>query len=303
MFVAYGSSTFELVFGDIDLLTDSEEELNNFISARQMFITENIKIKDNHYKIVYKGIILEIIVVQNQTAHHKIYNYSINEPEDAYLSNLLSYPIHSVTNELNAALYYAHLILPHNKWKRHMKHFHVLKSHIHYSKEYLDVFNTHRAECLLKAKKHPVLMSSKDEFFKPTNGMIYDHDSIHEAIAIGTVPAYTLMKDGEVYCSKKLWDQLTEIQKTNCVQEEAGVLALERSIIPSIFGKFDNSSLRVNEAYNFALYKICTTITSGWFRDECIKRYQEVLYRLDKYKFFDMFMQKASEGKIKLALS
>lgn len=302
MFVAYGSSTFDLKFGDIDLITDSMETFNAFIRDKKDLITEILKIKENHYKVVYRNIILEICIVGNDSAHHKAYKYTINKNNDSFLTDILNWPVKSLSMELNAALYFAHLILPHDKWERHMSHFQLLKSYIKHSSEYEDIFTTHRKECLAKAKKHPVLKASKDDFFKPTVGMIYDHDSIHEAIAIGDKPAYVLMKDGEVYCSKKLWDTLSEEQKTNCVQEEAGVLALERSIIPAIFGKFEDNQILVYKAYKFALYKICTTITSGWFRDECILRYSKVLERLKDYEFFQKFMTQASKGKIKLAI-
>lgn len=113
--------------------------------------------------------------------------------------------------------------------------------------------------------KHPRLkkMSGQD-FFDPDQGVeyVYDHDSIHRAVAIFDKPAYRYyMKDGEeVDCDKDKFFSLPEKFRIAGVAEEACVLAIERSLVPYPGKKTPR------EAWAFALMKVCTSITSGWFR-------------------------------------
>lgn len=119
---------------------------------------------------------------------------------------------------------------------------------------------------------HPNLNVSKDAFFKDD---IYtlDHDSIHEAVALANRPAYTFyMKDGsEVLTSKEKFFALPEEIRLAGVYEEACVLALERSQVPNDF------TISPRQSFMIALEKVCTSITSGWFREYAWENYTKVL--------------------------
>jgi hypothetical protein len=123
--------------------------------------------------------------------------------------------------------------------------------------------------------EHPNLNQSKDEFFNPEDDFyVYDHDSIHEAIAVGDRPAYVKYAiDGQEVLSskKKFFNEVDETTRLFGVYEEACVLALERSQIPNDF--------KVDRDWSFkkALEKVCTSITSGWFREYAWEHYDEVL--------------------------
>ncbi len=129
---------------------------------------------------------------------------------------------------------------------------------------------------------HPKLDVSKDAFFDGDGVQyIYDHDSIHLTQAIlrpnaytGT-PAYTYyMKDGsEVMTSKEKFMSVSENIRLYGVYEETCVLALERSQIP--FEGENAPSPR--KSFEYALMKVCTSITSGWFREYAWENYQKVL--------------------------
>lgn len=126
--------------------------------------------------------------------------------------------------------------------------------------------------------EHPNLNRSKAEFFNPEDSFyIYDHDSIHEAIAIGPRPAYvSYAVDGqEVLSSKSKFLAGPSYQRLRGVYEETCVLALERSQIPNNF--------KVDPDWSFrkALEKVCTSITSGWFREFAWEHYEEVLMLRD----------------------
>lgn len=144
---------------------------------------------------------------------------------------------------------------------------------------------------------HPSLDQKKvdffvDEFYK------YDHDDIHEAIKIGVRPAYQFIKiPGEdVKCSKELFDALTEENQLLCTYEEACVLALERHQIPNDFGPNPRRSFEI------ALMKVCTSITSGWFREFSWENYYKVLdyYKKRGYSnYVDLFKEALSDGRVK----
>jgi hypothetical protein len=143
--------------------------------------------------------------------------------------------------------------------------------------------------------KHPKLDVSKQEFFDGDGvPYVYDHDSIHLTVALKTEsyevdggyyhttrPAYTFyMKDGsEVMTSKEKFMGVHEHIRLYGVYEETCVLALERSQIPFTLGKECGPTPR--ESFMKALEKVCTSITSGWFREYAWENYDKVL---DLYK-------------------
>lgn len=190
------------------------------------------------------------------------------------------------------ALKKAHLISP-NKWERHMQHYNALKRLLgvgefdpaKFGKQ--DLYLTHRREVKQVAKPHPKLNVAKDSFFEEAEFKIFDHDTVHQGVALGPVPAYTLMQDGEVWCSKAKWAGLDYDQQVQCVVEEASVLALERSVIPALF--LNKPYRGATWAYKTALSKICTTITSGWFREFAIENYNAAVARQPDFvaAFFD----------------
>lgn len=128
---------------------------------------------------------------------------------------------------------------------------------------------------------HPSLNQNKMNFFD-TKGVTYtyDHDSIHEAIKLMEKPAYAYFKPdtGEVWCSKEMFFGLTEDMKLSAVFEESCVLAIERSLVP--FNAWDKQE----GAFRKALEKVCTSITSGWFREYAWENYDEVvkMFNADK---------------------
>ncbi len=137
--------------------------------------------------------------------------------------------------------------------------------------------------------KHPKLNVEKKDFFGGDGvEYVFDHDSVHRAVAHciipgfkdDVVPAYTLyMKDGEQVqtSKKKFFEGVSEKVRLWGVLEEAQVLALERSQIP-FRGKVD-----AKRSFDIALMKVCTSITSGWFREFAWENYEKVqaLYEPD----------------------
>ena len=213
-------------------------------------------------------------------------------------------------NEVGVAFNYDLLMIKEShKYKRNSPHFlksmsdiKFLREAIHgkvqdsWSKEEREFFNLREKESYTYA--HPKLnVSSKDFFNGDGVNYIYDHDSIHLAVALITSnyeldhdgyslielrepkksPAYTFyMKDGsEVMTSKEKFMSQPEHIRLYGVYEESCVLALERSQIPHGLGKEGGPSPRWS--FEMALMKVCTSITSGWFREYAWENYQKVL--------------------------
>jgi hypothetical protein len=142
--------------------------------------------------------------------------------------------------------------------------------------------------------KHPSLKQGKETFFEEKETFyVYDHDSIHRAVALGEAPAYTYyIEDGaEVNCSKQSFYAVSQEIRLRGVLEESYVLALERSQIPF---NWEPAPL---DSFLKALEKVCTSITSGWFREFAWENYDTVkgMYNPD---YIDKFKKSLSEGKI-----
>ena len=82
------------------------------------------------------------------------------------------------------------------------------------------------------------------------------------------------------WCVKDLWDKLSQTQKLQCVAEETYVIATERFMVPNDW------NCPTKKAYYFALKKVCTTLTSGWFRDFAIDNFPEVFNLYEGAKFY-----------------
>jgi hypothetical protein len=135
---------------------------------------------------------------------------------------------------------------------------------------------------------HPNLSAgqSKERFFNGDGVKYwYDHDWIHTVVASmygAEVPAYSLyLKEGEaVACDRSKFEALPHSEKLRGVMEEATVLALERSIIPARRDpewKERNVNPNPEAIWKYALQKVCTSITSGWFREFAWENYDECL--------------------------
>lgn len=142
---------------------------------------------------------------------------------------------------------------------------------------------------------HPKLKQAKDSFFvKDESFYVWDHDDIHRAVATFHKPAYLYFKpdDSEVMVDKGMWDSCHEEIKLAAGLEESYVLAIERSLVPH------PGVLTPKQAFTKALEKVCTSITSGWFREYCWENYDKImdLYSPD---YYNRFLLAVSKGQIK----
>ena len=170
------------------------------------------------------------------------------------------------------------------QWDKHITHYHKhLKQHLLQS----DLPHVEERAKLTREKYpqgQPRLNQTNEDFFDDAVAKVYDHDWLHELAAYYDKPLYTRLKhdDSKAWCEKDLWEQLSTEDKQRCVAEEAYVIATERYLVRT------NWEFSYRGAYLSALKKICTTLTSGWFRDYAIDSYPEIVALFDIQKIESM---------------
>lgn len=170
-------------------------------------------------------------------------------------------------------------------WEKHMFDYSILRKMVVFGPldEYIKLHRKTTDERV--SQRTPRLIGvTKSEFFDDNVRKYIDHDLIHEEVAYDSVPAYTKMQieDGTVGCHKELWNRMSLEEKLQCVSEEASVIAIERWRLPHIIDDIPGKPMYL--AYKWALYRICTTLCSGWFRQFALDHYYDVLnmYNEDK---------------------
>lgn len=139
---------------------------------------------------------------------------------------------------------------------------------------------------------HPSLKQTKSNFFDGDGVMyIYDHDSIHQAVKHGEQPAYTYFKpdDEDVFCSKDMFDTLDYATRLNSVMEESYVLAIERCLL--------HYDVTPENAFKMALMKVCSSITSGWWRDFAYDNHDAAITNYN-HNFFEQFNNELKAGNV-----
>lgn len=177
------------------------------------------------------------------------------------------------TPEMCLAIKLSHRYKKNNRFfGKTMQHILFLRSKDIRLTSYLeDIVKLRQKETL--SYSHPVLDTTKDAFFKD-DIYTYDHDSIHEAVALTNQPAYKfyIREGSEVMTSKEKFFALPDSIRLAGVYEETCVLALERSQIPNNF-----ENVKPEHSFMMALEKVCTSITSGWFREYAWENYHKVV--------------------------
>lgn len=160
--------------------------------------------------------------------------------------------------------------------------------------------NYKETEARLGKLKTPSLNKSVKEFFGQSDGYVksyFIHDDIHQAVAHYNEPLYLRMQYDKslAKCEKILWNEFTYEDKCKCVLEEAYVIALERKILPSIFGGHRWTTPK--EALEWSLMRICTTLCSGWFREFATDNYDEII-KMSNVNYVEDFLNKYNNKEI-----
>lgn len=169
-----------------------------------------------------------------------------------------------------------------------MKDIHLARSYGAFIPQVYDSFYKERQKIQYNYQL-PKLNQNKDTFFSGDGVEYkYDHDTIHEAVKFMDKPAYTYYADGEVWSSKEKFAQCSEEIKLYGVLEESLVLACERSQL------FFEPAPDPSWSFEHALFKVCTSITSGFFREYAWENYDKVI---DLYNSVGQnYVKKVKEG-------
>lgn len=114
------------------------------------------------------------------------------------------------------------------------------------------------------------LYKTKDEFFNDAVVKHFEHDYLHQLVAVNGFPVYTrcLMDDQEVMIDQDKFFRLSLHDQVRMFKEEIAVIALERWIIPAIVGKKgltgSCNQITIERAWQKALHKTVVNLTKGW---------------------------------------
>ena len=143
-----------------------------------------------------------------------------------------------------------------------------LKSSVH-----AELFRLEREQALARNHQEIDYRKTKEEFFDDSVPYYFDHDRVHEVWSAPNTPIYTqlLASNQEVELSEDKWYQASEETRIQSVFEEAIVICFERCLCPHLVGK--PGTVDERRAWSWALYRIATTLTSGFFREAAIENF------------------------------
>jgi hypothetical protein len=189
-------------------------------------------------------------------------------------------------------------------WHKHIGDYHFLKARV----DAASITPERRAAGELRLAEwraqHPEDKGSGSmripnaQFFANTRAALiraYQHDDLHQATCYGERPLYQQLKEDPelAYVSGRRFEALSHVERVRLVREETYAIALERVVIPSIeLGR----PWDAERAFQHALRRICTNLTTGWFRDYAIENYPEVCrYDTD---FVARFLEALARGHV-----
>jgi len=189
-------------------------------------------------------------------------------------------------------------------WHKHIVDYHFLRSRIDHASIAPEQRAAGEQRLAEWRSQHPEDRGSGSmripnaEFFANTRAALiraYQHDDLHRATCYGERPLYQQLKDDPelAYVSGRRFEAMSHLERVQLVREETYAIALERVVIPSIeLGR----PWDAERAFQHALRRICTNLTTGWFRDFAIENYPEVCrYDTD---FVGRFLDALARGKV-----
>jgi hypothetical protein len=189
-------------------------------------------------------------------------------------------------------------------WHKHIVDYHFLKARVDAASITAEQHAAGRQRLSEWRAQHPEdkgsgsLRIPNADFFANTRAALiraYPHDDLHRATCYGEHPLYQQLKDdpAQAYVSARRFAAISHLERIRLTREETYAIALERIVIPSIeLGRPWNAQ----QAFQHALRRICTNLTTGWFRDFALENYPEVCrYDTD---FVGRFLEALSRGKV-----
>jgi len=276
---------------DIDIIGYSDDLnplINTFkptevIKGKNTYILKNIQNKTD----IYDTKNIELLLADDSKALQMVLEYnkeSLYAPKEVLFSlksSHIHYPI---------------------KFNKHIKDFCFLFDYFKGIDMLSEITIIHKKEIekRLGKLKTPSLNKSVEEFFGQSKDYVksyFVHDDIHRVMSHYDKPLYQKMQKGGnlAMCDKNSWFRFSYEDKCKCVLEEAYVIALERKILPMLFG--GGRGYTNQEAFDWALMRICTTLCSGWFREFATVNYFKIREKMD-INYVEKFLTAYENGNI-----
>lgn len=131
-------------------------------------------------------------------------------------------------------------------------------------------------------KKRVNMNQQMDTFFKDAVPRKYDHEMLHELVAFHGRPLHEKLRQdlGSAWCSEEKFDLISDEEQYETALEEMMATAIERSGLTSA-SKASERSIAMSRAH----YRLCTSMTTGWFCRFLILNRNELLFeRKEKWK-------------------
>ena len=295
MIAVIGSQAIDIKRKSVDIdIVGSVAACNKFARKNLNTILEQYP-STNGKKIIYKGDgciipnsnIIEAEITKRGSSADKLFKLIMADHSTQFKDGIAY-----------ASLDVCYMLKMSHRFRKNSVHFHKTMRDILVMRslgavirdEHRDFFKEREKETYTYS--HPKLNKGKAQFFSGDGvNYVYDHDSIHESVKIMSKPAYTFFQaeNEEVMCDMNKFFELPQEIRLNAVCEESMVLAIERAVVPY--------NVPYKRAYTMALEKVCTSITSGRFREFAWENYQGVLGRFNQY-YFDKFFKDVENGKV-----
>lgn len=263
-----------------------ENDIINWISKNDLG-----EFKRDNNKIIVQKEMCEFEIIEENKSSKLFYDLVINdlltiETEFGLVPNLnLLFTLKSTHRYLKNSPHFIKNILDYHLMKR---------AGAKILPEYLEFFQLREKETYTNVL--PKLNVNKKEFFKNDDLLQYrfNHDDLHVAVKTFDRPAYEYyLKDGsEVMCSKEKFFSVSEEIRLAGVLEEAYTLALERSQIPF------PDKITPKQSFTLALSKVCTSITSGFFREYAYENFFTVL-KMYNDNYVERFWKEVEKGNVR----
>lgn len=248
---------------DFDFIC-TESEYHNWIrSNKDHFRPKKIYGYENKQIVESDEANLEFEIVTAGTSSEKIFEIVQNDPESIRTSFGLVPTLDMLFTIKSAHRYKKFYNASAGFWKTLCDYHAMKKVGAEIRPEYLEAFKLRETESYAE-QKHPVLNQTKSNFFKDDAvDYIFDHDSIHESQKFFDKPAYKYYArdNSEIFSDKKKFFECDDAIRLAGAIEETSVLSIERSYVPF------RGTWAPKKAWMFALSKVASSITSGFFRE------------------------------------
>jgi len=256
-----------LIIGSTATKLREPEDLDVIATPLEASEITGTKVTDRFVSVIKDDKRLDIFVAHPNSAGERYLKYC-----DAVTSTIVA-PLDVVLSIKNS-----HKYIYRGKYKKSFKHLmdysellkltsltpELIELSKEWGNEFILTFNESELKRLhlpkLKGKDSVVFFTDKVKYF-------YEHDSIHELMAHYDKPMYLRTKiDETVECHKSLFEALSYEDRIKQVLEECYVIALERCLYPLIKGETNIPAFTHKDAFKYALVRVSTNLTGGWFR-------------------------------------